>query len=97
MKIEIDLNAEYSEPSILIRAKELTPEINALITTLKSPLAHALLIGYLEEQAHLIQPADLIRIYSDQKKVFAETDHQTYRLRYRLYEIEERVSQPNLL
>lgn len=97
MKIEIDLDAKYSEPSILIRAKELTPELNDVIKAFNASPTHSMLLGYQNDQAHLIQMAELIRIYTDRKKVFAETDHATYLLRHRLYEIEERVSQPYLI
>lgn len=97
MKIEIDLDVRYSEPTILIRASELTPELNDLIKALNASSNHGILIGYHDDQVHLIRETELVRIYADNKKVFAETDETTYQLRQRLYEIEERVSLPNLI
>lgn len=97
MKIEIDLDVKYSETTILIRSKEMTPELNEVIKAINALPNPGILLGHLGDQTHLIQPTSLVRIYSDNKKVFAETDDTTYQLRQRLYEIEERVSQPFLI
>ena len=67
MKIEIDLDAKYSEPSILIRAKELTPELNDVIKAFNASPTHSMLLGYQNDQAHLIQMAELIRIQIGKK------------------------------
>lgn len=97
MKVEIELDPIYLEPTFVIRAAELTPELSELIRTLQSSPASSFLIGYLEERIYLIHPSDLIRVYADQKKVFADTERETYQLKLRLYEIEEKYPIPYIV
>lgn len=97
MKVEIELDPVYLEPTFVIRAAELTPELSELIRSLQSTPSSSFLIGYHEERIYLIQPGEIIRIYTDQKKVLVETERDTYLVKLRLYEIEEKYPTPYLV
>lgn len=47
MKVEIELDPAYLEPTFVIRAAELTPELSELIRSLQSTPSTSFLIGYL--------------------------------------------------
>lgn len=97
MKVEIELDPTYLEPTFVVRAAELTPELSELIRTLQSSPSSGFLIGYHEERIYLVHPNEVIRVYTDQKKVYVETDRETYLLKLRLYEIEEKYPIPYLV
>lgn len=98
MKIELELDPNLNETVILIRAKELTPEISDLVNRFKSAgTAADFLIAYKDDRIHLIKPESIVRIFTDNQRVLLETDDTQFILRNRLYEIEERLTQPNLI
>ena len=45
-----------------------------------------------DERAEILSPDDIYRIYSENQKVLAVTDKGVYRLRMRLYQLEERLT-----
>lgn len=51
----------------------------------------AVLSGLREGRHEVIDPADLIRVYSQSGKVFAQSTKGIYQLRFRLYEMEEKL------
>jgi len=90
MKVEVKLDPAAMEPEVTIRTAEMTEEVTALIRRLTAEFPSAL-VGYQDGKAFLLDPGDLLRIYAESSKVFAETDKAVYVLRQRLYELEERL------
>lgn len=93
MKLEIIIDEQSEQPRLVIYTREITPEINDLVARL-SDAQPTHLIGYQEDRLELLQPEALLRIYADQQKVFAQTENGLYTLRLRLYEVEQRLTQP---
>ncbi|MBI4928307.1 MAG: LytTR family transcriptional regulator [Anaerolineae bacterium] len=93
MKLEIIIDEQSEQPRLVIYTREITPEINDLVVRL-SDAQPTHLIGYQEDRLELLQPEALLRIYADQQKVFAQTENGLYTLRLRLYEVEQRLTQP---
>lgn len=90
MKIEVSINEAYTEPKIVICTDKMTEEINAIIQKLSSH-PPSIITGFRDEKAEILEPSQIIRIYSENGKVYAQTAEGTYRLRLCLYEIEERL------
>lgn len=90
MKIEIVIDKHCPEAKVIIVTSEVTSEINELVKRL-SEAQPAFLLGYRDEKVELLQPETILRVYSDQQKVFAQTEQDTYSLRLRLYEAEEKL------
>ncbi len=90
MQVEILLEDGCEQPHVVIYAKALTPDIQELAQRL-TDLQPGRLVGYQGDQLFLLQPADIIRVYAEQQKVFAQTEGESYTLRLRLYEAEERL------
>ena len=93
MKVEIKIDDSYIEPKILILTAAMTEDVNLILNKL-SENTPQVISGCKNEKIEVIEQEDLIRIYAGSGKVFAVTEKGEYTVRFRLYEIEERLN-PN--
>lgn len=91
MEIEIKVDNSCKEPKIIVMTNEVTEEINNLVKRI-SQVAPQMMIGFREGGAEIIEQEKISRIYAENGKVFAIADGNTYTLRLRLYELEERLN-----
>jgi DNA-binding LytR/AlgR family response regulator len=91
MQIEIKIDEQYDDLKILILANKMTEEVNEILNKLSEtqPIA---LVGFIDDSLEILKPEDVIRVYSENQKVLAQTDKNKFFLRLRLYEVEERLS-----
>ncbi|MBQ9901619.1 MAG: LytTR family transcriptional regulator DNA-binding domain-containing protein [Clostridia bacterium] len=94
MKVEIRLDSAYTEPLAVIHTAEITDEVSEAVKKLKETKESGseIITGFNEEQAEIISPDEIYRVYAENQKVLAVTDKGTYRLRMRLYQAEERLA-----
>lgn len=90
MKIEVKIDKECSEPEVVIVTDKITDEIAELIKRL-SEESPQIIAGFNDGEVKLLEQTDIIRIYTENGKVIAETDKNEYQLRLRLYELEKRL------
>lgn len=90
MKIEVRIEEGQTEPKLLILVDRMTDEVSDLVRRLSGGEVTAL-AGFRGDEARLIGEEDIIRVYASEGKVFAVTDTGEYRLRLRLYELEDRL------
>lgn len=91
MEVEIKLDPNCTQPKVIIYTNEITQEINDLAKSL-SGVEYSSLAGYKSGEILLIRPDDIIRIYSQGQKVLAQLEKDTVQLKYRLYELENRLT-----
>lgn len=91
MEVEIKLDPNCTQPKVIIYTNEITQEINDLAKSL-SGVEYSSLAGYKSGEILLIRPDDIIRIYSQGQKVLAQLEKDTVQLKYRLYELENRLA-----
>lgn len=91
MKVDIRLDSEYAEPLAVIYTAEITDEVTEAIKRLKDT-GSDIITGFTEDSAEIISPDDIIRVYSEGQKVLAVTDKGIFRLRMRLYQVEEKLA-----
>lgn len=96
MDIEVKLDPQYKVPKVIVLTDRLTEEINELVARL-SEEAPRLIAGFRGDILQLIEPKELLRVYSSDKKVIAVTDGGEFTLRQRLYEMEERFAGTKLV
>lgn len=91
MKIEISIDAELKERKVIIHTDSVDSEITSLVERIKGTQRERgdSLTAFDENGALFISEKEICRIYSQDKKVFAETLDGTYTLKTRLYELEE--------
>ena len=107
MEIEIRILPGLEKPNIVVETSALTPEVEALARALQDRALSGQrpLLGYRGEQVTALEPSEVLRFYGADKAVCAQTGAGEYRVRERLYELEElldprrfvRISQSELV
>lgn len=92
LRIKVELDPTCAEPEIILRAAALTEETERLLERL-SDAETAPLAGFREGAAALLEIADITRFYASGAKVFACTASGEYAVKFRLYELEERLGE----
>lgn len=88
MKILFRRDPEAQQPYILVCAREKDAAIEALIDRLKQPDT---ITAYSERGEVLLNPAEIQRIYTQQRRVMVDVDSGTFLLRERMYALEEQL------
>lgn len=96
MEVEIKIETGCKNPRIVIYTDEITQEISDIARNLTGK-EHASLAGYKGEEIILIKPEEIIRIFTLGQKVMAQLEQETVQIRYRLYELENRLSGASFL
>ena len=89
MKVKLDIDKQYAEEQTIIEAPTLSPRVQKVQDFVQSLEQKETLKGKREEQVYLVKIHKIQRIYIENRKVFAETDTQTYTLDIRLYQAVE--------
>ena len=90
MKISLKINPKYEIPEIHICNSENNAEIRKLYHTVKEAVEESLIV-YQGKEAVSILCRDVIRIFSANKMVYLETVDGQFRIKERLYEMEEKL------
>lgn len=88
MKIHLHIDEAYKEPEVHIYAAAYTEAIEQLMKQLKAP-SQAALIGYLNEDIHVLKVEDIYAVVTEDGKMYLHTERDEYESKYKLYEIEE--------
>lgn len=91
MKVILDIQKQYETPEVHICYKENTPEVKRLRERVAEMLTGKMTV-YLNQEARMVSYSDMVRIYSENKKVYVRTSSETFEVRERLYSIEEKLS-----
>lgn len=88
MDVEVKIDSIYKSPKIVIYTSEITKEISDLVSNLSND-ASKLILGFNNGEIFIINPDDVISIYSENQKIFARCTMGVYNLKNRLYELEK--------
>ncbi len=104
MRYEIDINGDYKEVSVLIKAPEMNEEVAGILARLeddrknqerhladagqKRPV-HPSISGRIDQKIYVLSPEDISLFYTIKGKVFADSKNFTYEIRQKLYEVED--------
>lgn len=89
MKIEINLDPSIKETLIKVFAESMNSDVALVQSILESSPVNRI-VGLKNDEISLLEPDDIIRFCTSDKKVFAKTIEDEYLLRLRMYELEER-------
>ena len=90
MKVYVEIDEKCEETEVIIKANQMTDEISRLFYKL-SDVEETIITGIQGERAALLKPKDIIRFYSSNQRVYAQTLESEYIVKFRLYELEERL------
>ncbi len=88
MDVEIKIDNKCKSPKIVIYTDKITPPINDLVKKLSGETSK-MLTGFKDDEVYLINPEEIINIYSENHRIFVRTKLGIYKLKTRLYELEE--------
>lgn len=91
MKIEIKIDEDCTETKIIVVTSKVTEEVNEIVKRLSSEQPQ-MIAGFKDEQATMLEPNQIYRVYASNGKVYAEAENGTHLLRLRLYEAEQRLA-----
>lgn len=86
--VEIKIDETAKPPKLIVYTSEVTPEITNLVHKLSGDTSE-MIIGFEESEAFLLGKDDVFRFYTESQKIFARCENKTYRVKNRLYELEE--------
>lgn len=90
MKVKVEINSSHSEVNVILRASEITQEVEDIKNMLES--YNSVIMGYRDDNTVLLQFNEIYRVYTENQKVFATTSSGKYLLKMRLYEIENMLT-----
>ncbi|MGY3723820.1 transcriptional regulator, LytTR family [Granulicatella balaenopterae] len=95
MKINLDINPNYQETEVTIKASHLSDEVTRMLNLFNEEKNCDTLTVVKDERIILLQVADIYRIYAESGKVYVQTASDIFDVKMRLYEVEERFVQPS--
>ncbi len=90
MQLSIQIDEKYEEILVQILAREMNAEVGELVQRLETAPAKTL-AGFQNGRAELLNPEDILRIYTEKDHLLAQTQAGIYQLKLRLYEAEQRL------
>jgi len=91
MKIELTIDPTCNEPKLIIITKEVTDEITEIMKLL-SPDSLERVSAYTHRGAKIVEIKNILRIYTENKKVYIQTANGIAEVKLRLYELEEKLN-----
>ncbi len=95
MKIVIQTDSSVQETSLCITCKEITPELERLISAFR--LSDKKLSVKKNGEVHLIDLKTVLYVESLERNTYIYTDGEVYESSYRLYELESMLSECNFV
>ncbi|WP_394862598.1 LytTR family DNA-binding domain-containing protein [Paraclostridium bifermentans] len=88
MKIDIDIDKRYEEIQVILRSNEMNDETIEILEKLKTT-KNKYILGKSDKKVYIVDVKDIFFFYSENQKVFVETEDFRYEVDERLYEIED--------
>lgn len=89
MKIHIHIDSELKETEIHIHTASYDETVVQLMNKLKQTTIDTI-AGHLNGEIHIIKLQDVYSIFTEDGKIFLQTDEEEYEVKQKLYEIEQR-------
>ncbi|KRM65340.1 hypothetical protein FC14_GL001423 [Ligilactobacillus agilis DSM 20509] len=89
MKVKLELDPSLTEPEIIIKAPQLTPEVNELVQSLQ--LKSRQLIFYQGETEYYLALEKILFFEVSARRTWAHTSTQLHQVKASLKELEERL------
>ena len=88
MQTEIKIDEDQKEPKVIIITNKITEEINLLVQKISAHKT-SVISGLRNDSWEILEPSDIVRIFSGNQKVFVVTKNGEYTTKIRLYEFED--------
>ena len=97
--IDIQIDPAYTEPSVIIRAERMTPEIDSIVHAIESATdsAYPMVAVYDGETRALLSQREIIRVYLENRQLIVRTDRGGFVARGTLAEMESKLNRSRFL
>ena len=92
MDFEVDTNIskEYKSIKVLITAPELNEQVQSILNNLSTVCENRNnIVATKNNELFLLKTNDILYFYSDEKYIYAKTRDESYRVKQKMYELEE--------
>ena len=89
MKIEFEIDKNIDETKVVIYAKEMNEEVKKIINKLENNNNSDSIMGLLDDRNYILDLKDIESFFTEDSKVFARKDGKKYRVKKRIFELEE--------
>jgi len=89
MKVDIKIDPTLKEPFIQIHTNEISDEITSIVNMLNKPMDKTISCTS-NEKIYFLNSEDINFFYSENKKIFVNSEKGVLEVKYKLYELEER-------
>lgn len=90
MKIKYDIQEKYQEIEIHLCSRERSAELLEVRELLENILGTQIKV-YKNQEHKTVVPAEIVRIYSQNKRVYVKTQNECYEVSDRIYVLEEQL------
>lgn len=98
MKIDLDINDDYQEVTVVIKAPSIDDVVMDIMEKLKSESKkEKSIVGKKNQKVYILNPKDIIMFYSEEQKVLADTSEGSFEVKMKLYEIEELLAKTSFV
>jgi len=94
MKIIIQEPREGEQDEIIVKCRNISPEIVQLLNKLKT---QGLLLAHVDNEVHRLHPADIYYVEAVNNKTFLYGETRVYESKLKLYELEEMLNANDFL
>ena len=96
MDVEIVVDSKYSEPKVVIYTDNVSKDISNLVNQIRDSDLSSL-HGFLDDKLYILDLKDIYLFYSENGKVYAKTSDKSYNVKYKLYELENLLTNRNFI
>ena len=96
MKVEVVVDSNCSEPKVVIYTSEISKDVSVLLNKIENSDL-TIIKGFLDDKVCILNLQDIYLFYSENGKVYAKTSENSYNVKYRLYELEDMLSNKNFI
>lgn len=96
MDIELVIDKNIEKEKIIIYAKQNSERITDIINKISMEDTNKI-IGYIDTEIFILQIDEIWSFYVEENKVFAKINNKIYKVRYRIYELEEMLQNTSFI
>lgn len=92
IKVSTNISNEFEDVTININAPKMTEDLQKIINNLSSISSiKEEIVATKNNEIYLLNTKDILYFYSDEKNIYAKAKSETYRVKDKLYELEENL------
>lgn len=88
MKVQLTIHEQYKETEVHVLTDSYTPEVEQLMKSLKTSKT-SIIDGYTATEIRMLKLDDIYTIYTENNKVYFQTDEEEFESKRKLYELED--------